>query len=367
MKATSLKNLKYLAGESKIGATKGEWGVNGSKTELILLKLEKNISVPILNNEVCAITRVTKSLGLLIDDKLSYNDHAERVCNKAKRSWDIVSSVLGCEWSLTLSALVPLYKTIIIPQLLYASAKWFEKNRNYVLRIQNRCTRTIFRHSFSPTISTCETLLGTPPIDLYKDAIEGKIVIKVIKAKDLVSNTHLLFRHNGRSKSAALESKLFNFRKFLDDETMSEYSKREIHQFIEHKWIRRCSSLLNEGLMQHLPNTQPQVNTCCPLITGDPYIANKICELVIGYSFAFAEYSWKMWKCESSLCMCGKCEDNLYHFFFCCPLYNERPPGVATRNLMTKTDCEQLRNYILNANKLNILIHELLILTSSRK
>ena len=138
----------------------------------------------------------TKSLGLLIDDNLSYNDHAERVCNKAKRCWDNVSSVLGCEWSLALSALVPLYKTIIVPQLLFASAIWFEKNRSTVLRIQNQCIRTTFRHSFSPTISTCETLLGIPPIHLYNDVIEGKFVIKVIKAKDLVSNTHSLFRHN---------------------------------------------------------------------------------------------------------------------------------------------------------------------------
>ena len=118
-------------------------GVNGSKTELILLNLEKNISVPILNNEVCAITRVTKSLGLLIADKLSYNDHAERVCNKTKRSWDNASRLLGCKWSLAISALVLLYKTIFVPQLLYASAIWFEKNRNNVLRVQNHCIRTI--------------------------------------------------------------------------------------------------------------------------------------------------------------------------------------------------------------------------------
>ena len=47
---------------------KWRMGVNGSKTDLIVLNLESNISVPILNNEECAITRVTKSLGLLIDD-----------------------------------------------------------------------------------------------------------------------------------------------------------------------------------------------------------------------------------------------------------------------------------------------------------
>ena len=52
--------------------------------------------------------------------------------------------------------------------------------------------------------------------------------------------------------------------------------------------------------------------------------------------------------------MCGKSEDNLIHFFFCCPLYNELRPDAATLNLMMKTGCEQLRNYILKANKLNI-------------
>ena len=129
-------------------------GVNGSKAELISLNLEKNISVPILNHEVCAITRVTKSTGLLIDDKLSYNDQAERVYNKAKCRWDNASSVSGCKWSSAIPALVLLYKTIIVPQLLYASAIWFEKNRKTVLRVQNNCTRTIFRHSFSPTVST---------------------------------------------------------------------------------------------------------------------------------------------------------------------------------------------------------------------
>ena len=66
------------------------------------------------NNEEFAITRVTKSLGLLIDDKLGYEEHAERVCNKAKRSWDKASRVLGCKWSLAIPALVLLYKTIIV-------------------------------------------------------------------------------------------------------------------------------------------------------------------------------------------------------------------------------------------------------------
>ena len=116
-----------------------------------------------------------------------------------------------------------------------------------MLRVQNHCIRTIFRHSFSPTVSTCETLLGIPPIVLYNEAIKVKFVSKVKKTKDVVSNTHSRFRYNRRSKPAALESKLFNFRKFLSDEPLSEYSNQEIDQFIEHNWIKRWGSLQNKG------------------------------------------------------------------------------------------------------------------------
>ena len=66
---------------------KWRMGVNGSKTELIVFNVERNnITAPSLNSEACAITKATKSLGLLIDDNLCYKDHAEKICNKAKRS-----------------------------------------------------------------------------------------------------------------------------------------------------------------------------------------------------------------------------------------------------------------------------------------
>ena len=161
------------------------------------------------------------------------------------------------------------------------------------MRVQNHIIKSIFRHSFTPIISICETLLGLPHLDIYNDAIEIKFVIKAKRANDLVSNTHSLYISN-RSKAAALESKLSKFKKFLDDDTRTEYNKHEIES-----WIKRWKNTQNKGLLQYLPNTQPQLNTCCPLTIGDPFVVNKICELVIGNSFAFAEYAWNMWKCAA--------------------------------------------------------------------
>ena len=108
-----------------------EWrmGVNGSKTELVALNLESNICVLILNNKDCAIAKFTKLLGLLIDDKLSYKDHLERVSNKAKRNWDNASRVLVCKWGFAIPALVLLYKKIIDTHLVYPSAIWCEKKQ----------------------------------------------------------------------------------------------------------------------------------------------------------------------------------------------------------------------------------------------
>ena len=312
---------------------KWRMGVNGSKTELIVFNVERNIiTAPSLNNEACAITKATKPLGLLIDDNLCYKDHAEKICNKAKRSWDNGSRILRCKWSLSIPTLIFLYTTIIVPQLLFASVIWFERNGSSVIRVQNHINKSIFRHSFTRIISICETLLGLPPLDIYNDAIEIKFAIKVKRANDLVSNTHSLFISN-RSKAAALESKLSKFKKFLDDDTRTEYNKHEIDEFIEQSWIKRLKNTQNISLLQHPRNTQPQLNTCCPLTIGDPYVVNKICELVFGNSFAFAEYAWNMWKCASPMCICGKSEDNLYHYFFCCPRYNDIRSDFRSRSL----------------------------------
>ena len=168
----------------------------------------------------------------------------------------------------------------------------------------------------------------------------------------MVSDTHSLFISN-RSKAAAIESKLRKLKKFFDDDTRTDYNKHEIDEFIEQIWIKIWKNTQNKGLLHHLPNTQPQLNTCCPLTIGDPYVVNKICELVIGNSFAFAEYAWIMWNCESPMCICGKSEDNLYHYFFCCPRYNEIRPDIQSLNLMEATDCQKL-NFIMNTNKLNL-------------
>ena len=94
---------------------------------------------------------------------------------KLKGSWDKISRVGGSNWCLSI---LMLYKTIIIPQLMYASPIWFEQNKTIGVKIQQHFIRSVFRRSHTPNSSSCEVLLGLPPLDFYNDRIEIKLFIK---------------------------------------------------------------------------------------------------------------------------------------------------------------------------------------------
>ena len=45
--------------------------------------------------------------------------------------------------------------------------------------------------------------------------------------------------------------------------------------------------------------------------------------MLIGTSFALADYAWKNWQAESPMCRCGEGEETAEHFFSACGLYQD--------------------------------------------
>ena len=239
-------------------------GVNGSKTELMEVN-ESFFTAPTLNNELCVTKNATKSLGITIYNKLNYKEHSERLREKVKRSWDRISRVGGSKWCLSIPTLLMLYKTIIIPQLMYASPIWFEQNKTIGVKIQQHFIRSVFRHSYTPNSSTCEVLLGLPPLDFYIDEIEIKFLLKTLWKDDFVRTTHLNAKLNYKSKAASLESKLLKCRKFMKDMNLTNYTKDDIETYTQYGWRERWSCSQNNGILSYLLETKPTVNSCSPL------------------------------------------------------------------------------------------------------
>ena len=120
---------------------------------------------------------------------LKYRNHSTETIEKAKRNWSIIKSLCNRKWSLTVSTLVLLYKTTILPSLFYAAQIWLEKKK-YVTEVQNNFIRTVFRHGFLPNIDSCQVLLGTPPLDLLSTVINVKFLLKLKVENDLLHWTH---------------------------------------------------------------------------------------------------------------------------------------------------------------------------------
>ena len=195
------------------------------KTELILFNCEKNdFELPCLNGEICQVKKTTKSLGVIIDTKLNYRDHSTKTIARAKRNWNIIKSLCNRKWSLAVPTLVLLYKTTLLPSLIFAAPIWPEKNLKYVTAVQKKFIRTVFWHGFSPDIDSCEVLLGTPPLDLLSTAINVKFLLKLKLEDDSLPWTHDASSFFAASVAKLFESHVTRFGKFLRIHNCTRYN-----------------------------------------------------------------------------------------------------------------------------------------------
>ena len=91
----------------------------------------------VLNGDPCQIKSLTKSLGMVIDNHLTYRQHAEVTAEKANRKWNTISILRNNKRSLIIPTLILLYKTTLLPLLLYVSPIWFERNHRSMQGVQN--------------------------------------------------------------------------------------------------------------------------------------------------------------------------------------------------------------------------------------
>ena len=94
--------------------------VNGDKTSIFYLNTEYP-HAPKFFGEACKVTRSTKILGLIVDDKLNFNEHLQQVEVKVAKQLNIFKKFCGSNWDLRQAKLIKLYKTLVLPLLLYAA------------------------------------------------------------------------------------------------------------------------------------------------------------------------------------------------------------------------------------------------------
>src|SRR5690606_1436618 len=158
--------------------------------------LEKELSINPLKAEVMAFTRLrrleglntpsmfgaslkkvstVKYLGVVLDEKLTWNAHVDRLVKRAKSSLIYYSSAIGKTWGLNPKIAHWLYTAVISPIITYASIVWWDKTRQLTRQLTTqrklaRIHRTglLFITVAMKTTPTAamDALLGIPPLHM---------------------------------------------------------------------------------------------------------------------------------------------------------------------------------------------------------
>ena len=77
----------------------------------------------------------TKSLGLIIDDNLRWEEHRDYICSKTKRNVVVISRTKGV---IPTGSSIQLYKSLVEPHFRYGNTVWGLCNDNLIDKLQLR-------------------------------------------------------------------------------------------------------------------------------------------------------------------------------------------------------------------------------------
>jgi hypothetical protein len=99
--------------------------VNPRKTAIIPFtykRRDRNITTPTLFGERLKLLKEVKYLGVILDDKLTWNQHTGSKLNRAKLCVATCRRSFGKKWGLKPSMVIWLYVVVVRPIITYAAA-----------------------------------------------------------------------------------------------------------------------------------------------------------------------------------------------------------------------------------------------------
>ena len=155
--------------------------LNLTKTSFMVFtnKSISNVSLFMCNTEIERVA-VTKFLGVIIDDKLTWKEHIKQLSSKLAKCGSVIfkaSSLLDSE------SLRTLYNSMFLPYISYCAEIWgntYKSNLQCIIRAQKRIVRIIGKvHRFEHT----NLLFHRFSILKFNDLVRLKISLIVHKAK----------------------------------------------------------------------------------------------------------------------------------------------------------------------------------------
>jgi ribonuclease HI len=122
----AISNLQLIANDTVAKCDRYLLDINALKTILMIFSNKRTIE-PCnfkIKENIISPSATSKFVGFELDTKLSWKSHIEEKCRATQRQIHILRRCLRRTWGLDTKKLVTLYKTIIVPKLLYGCSVW---------------------------------------------------------------------------------------------------------------------------------------------------------------------------------------------------------------------------------------------------
>ena len=165
--------------------TKNKLTINESKTKYMVFSNKSNKGVKngcniSVNNYVLEQVTSIKFLGVIINNKLNWNDHKEYIQQKIRKSLGILYK---CRQVMTMEECVNMYKSFVVPYFLYCLPVWggsLNAENDPITKLQNKVLRVLTHTKRTGDAWNYVRNIVLPVKELYKLEV-AKFCIKHFK------------------------------------------------------------------------------------------------------------------------------------------------------------------------------------------
>lgn len=139
------------------------------------------------NNVEIPVAKQHKFLGIIIDDKLKFDQHIKHISSKALNSINLLRHLAGSFWGSDPKVMSMLYKSIVRSHFDYSSVAYMNANSTLLRKldvIQNMGLRLICGAMRSTPINSLEIETCMPPLTLRRLLLAERFLLKVMTSND---------------------------------------------------------------------------------------------------------------------------------------------------------------------------------------
>lgn len=245
--------------------------ISSEKSSVLIFSKDMDADTNIMivyNNKQIPIVKHHKFLGVIIDDKLKFDEHIKYICKNALKGINIIRHLAGTFWGSDPKIVSMLYKSIVRSHFDYSSIAYMNASPTLLRKldvIQNMGLRLICGAMRSTPINSLEIETCIPPLALRRLQLAERFYLKVVSSDSpLVNKLEVNPIISQAISSTPLAASTFLTGILPEMHTIYTYVKNNCNNIMKHNiWpIYKCPfmSLVNSNVKYYLHDVHNRID-----------------------------------------------------------------------------------------------------------